>query len=130
VLKTEEDASGMLSKRNTEQLLHSYERMSHKKGFEKSNMPSSISRFFDKQTVYGQKTRVYESESIYSSAARSKIASTKLPSKTNETLGQPKGKKQLNLTRERIADRTVTEERLASAQCGPAAYESKRKRVG
>jgi|JI6StandDraft_1071083.scaffolds.fasta_scaffold07011_10 hypothetical protein len=99
----------MLSKRNTEQLLQTYERMSSKKGFEKSNMPSSISRFFDKQTVYGQKMRVYDSESIYSSAARSKMASTKLLSKTNEGSTQPKSKKQLNLTKERIDYRTVTE---------------------
>jgi hypothetical protein len=65
------------------------------------NYPSHISKFFDKQTVYGQKIKFNDSDSIYSMAARSKAASTKLLSKTNgpEGFTQPKTKKQLNLTK-------------------------------
>lgn len=84
--------------------------MSHKKAFSKANFASNISRFSDKQTIYGQKVHANDSESIYSSVARNKAISTKFLSKTNtEVFGQLKSKKQLNLTKERIDYRTVTE---------------------
>lgn len=84
-------------------MLETFEKISNKKGLDK-NFPNYVSKFLDRQVgVAGNK----KEESLLGH----KIQSTKALSKTGgfEPMARGKAKKQMNLTKEGIEYRTVTE---------------------